>query len=453
MSETAEHQDHTKRRGAGAIAVAALLMCALALFLVTFQVRVNESAIVFTFGKAPASPLLCEQDIKDVRSLVLKLRDPDNPVAARVLRQLPAETQRALSEYAPTVAVPDSLRRELIKGLNAVLRSGALADEALYENVSLPDVLRARFGSDTEGTERLRFNRDLLAHVFSDEISAVPHAGAITKPGLYLKWPYPIQTVKKFDTRINVFQTKFQEVYTADSKNLVMTLAIGWSIDNPIRYNERVASAEKARSHIAGSVMGTANSVVGKHTFGEFVSTDEQKLAFDRIENEILEAARETVEINYGVRLEFVRFSELSLPDKVLQSVYSRMEAERSRIAQKYRAEGKAEADRIKAAADQQCAEIISEAEAAATRLRGEGDAAAAQYYGVFSENPDLAIFLRQLDALRKLKERSTIVIDTTTPPYNLLRGDTPIPVAPGPEPNKPNAQAPATGSASERKE
>lgn len=450
MSEQNQYSDSQKRRGACTIAVAALLVAALALFLVTFQVRVNESAIVFTFGKAPASPLLCEEDIRDAEALVLKLRDTNNPAAAHVLKQLPAETQRALGEYAPPAGVPDPLAAELIDGLNRMLQSDALADAALFEDQPLPEILRTRIAGHAEGMERLRLNRDLLAHVFSDEISIIPHAGAITKPGLYLKWPYPIQTVKKFDTPVNVFKTKFQEAYTADSKNLVVTLAIGWSIDNPIRYNERVASADKAASHIAGSVMGMANTIIGQHTFGEFVSVDEQKLAFDRIEQEIVDAVRPTVEANYGVRLEFVRFSELSLPDKVLQSVYSRMETERSRIAQKYRAEGKSEADRIKAAADQQRADIISEAEAAATRLRGEGDAAAAEYYGVFSENPDLAIFLRQLDSLRKLKERSTIVIDTTTPPYNLLRGDVPIPVAPAVKPGANDAVTAGGGEDSE---
>ncbi len=58
----------------------------------------------------------------------------------------------------------------------------------------------------------------------------------ITEPGLYLKLPYPIQTVEKFDVRMRVLEGKFQEVSTVDGYTLIVNLAVGWSIDDPVAF-------------------------------------------------------------------------------------------------------------------------------------------------------------------------------------------------------------------------
>ena len=251
----------------------------------------------------------------------------------------------------------------------------------------------------------------------------------IIDPGLYFKWPYPIQTVQHFDTRMKVLEGKFQEVYTADGKNLIVTVAIGWSIDDPKKYYNSLKTEDEARAQIEGLVGGETNAVIGRHTFGQFVSTDEKKLAFDQIEAEILgDAAKKqgvasTTESRYGIKMHLVHITQLGLPEKVTEKVFARMKAERERIAKKYRSEGKSKADMIRADADRQKQILLSDAEAAATRLRGEGDAAAADAYKVFHKNEELAIFLRKLEAIRKLKDRLTVIIDTKQPPWDLLRG------------------------------
>ena len=60
-----------------------------------------------------------------------------------------------------------------------------------------------------------------------------------------------------------------------------------------------------------------------------------------------------------------------------------------------------------------------------AIKIRAEGDAEAAKYYAEFKKNPELAEFLRSLEALRQiLRTRTTLVLDTDTPPFNLLKAD-----------------------------
>ena len=52
-----------------------------------------------------------------------------------------------------------------------------------------------------------------------------------------------------------------------------------------------------------------------------------------------------------------------------------------------------------------------------------EGDAAAAQHLAVFAENPDLAVFLRKLDSMKRLMgRRTTLVLDTNSAPFDILK-------------------------------
>jgi regulator of protease activity HflC (stomatin/prohibitin superfamily) len=64
------------------------------------------------------------------------------------------------------------------------------------------------------------------------------------------------------------------------------------------------------------------------------------------------------------------------------------------------------------------------EAESQATQIRAQGEARAAESLAVFKQNPALANFIFELDALKdSLKERATLVLDQNTPPFNLLTG------------------------------
>ncbi|HPY89797.1 MAG TPA: hypothetical protein PLT23_03660, partial [Lentisphaeria bacterium] len=77
----------------------------------------------------------------------------------------------------------------------------------------------------------------------------------------------------------------------------------------------------------------------------------------------------------------------------------------------------------IRSEADRKASEILAQAEAESKRIRGEGDEAAAKHYAVFQKNPDLALFLRNLEALKvSLSDRDTLILDTDTPPYTLLK-------------------------------
>src|SRR5512141_2538510 len=55
----------------------------------------------------------------------------------------------------------------------------------------------------------------------------------IDKPGAYLKWPWPIENVHRFDQRVQNFEDKFTEGLTGDSFSLLTSVYVGWKITEP----------------------------------------------------------------------------------------------------------------------------------------------------------------------------------------------------------------------------
>jgi len=99
------------------------------------------------------------------------------------------------------------------------------------------------------------------------------------------------------------------------------------------------------------------------------------------------------------------------------------MKAERNRRTLATIAEGNAQATRIKTDADSKKTELLAAAEARAKAIRAQGDAEAAKYYKMLEADPELAMFLRDVEALKNiLKERATIVFSADTAPFKLLR-------------------------------
>jgi membrane protease subunit HflC len=247
----------------------------------------------------------------------------------------------------------------------------------------------------------------------------------ITEPRAfpYFKWPWPIQKVQKFDKRIQNFEEKFEETLTKDSYNIIITVYAGWSISDPTIFRERFNdSVVRAESELTTLLRSAKNAVVGQHPFAHFISTDENELKFTDIETSMLSAVKGVAKDNYGIDVRYLGIKQLGLPESITQKVFDRMKEERQRFVQKLQAEGEAKASDIRSAANRERAEILTKAESEVTELRGKAEAEAAKSLAVFKENPELAVFLLKITALEQsLKDRSTLVLDQRTPPFDLL--------------------------------
>ncbi len=253
------------------------------------------------------------------------------------------------------------------------------------------------------------------------------YSRGLTEPGLYLRWPWPANRVYKFDSRLQTFERKFEQTTTADGHSLVVGVFIGWQIENPKLFVERFAQGDmtKAEQALEGVVRDSKNGVIGQYPFGDLISTNRQRLKLRQMEREMLQAIQARASTNYGIRVTMLGIKQLGLPESITLKVFDRMRAERQRLVKQYQSEGEAEAIRIRGEADRVRQETLAKAEAEATTLRGTAEAEAATHYAVFQREPELATFLLQLNALaNSLKERSTLVLDPQTPPFNLLRGE-----------------------------
>lgn len=251
----------------------------------------------------------------------------------------------------------------------------------------------------------------------------------ITEPGAHWKLPWPIQKVYTFDQRIQNFADEPMEGLTSDGFALVTSVYVGWKItDVTVFFPTFAGSADPIKAAEKGLelLLGNARSaVVGKHPLSDFLSTSDNGTNFTAIEKEILEAVQSQVRANnYGLDLEFLGLKRIQLPPAVTQTVFERMQAERKVLADKFQFEGEAEAQKIRSGAELRAAEALAKADYEATRIRGEGEAEAAKSLTVFQQNPELASFIFRLSALEgSLKERSILIFDQHTPPFDLFRG------------------------------
>ena len=251
----------------------------------------------------------------------------------------------------------------------------------------------------------------------------------VTNAGLFLKWPWPIQSINRFDQRVQVFEDKFSEtsgLLTADSTLLLSSVYVGWRISDAQAFFPKFpdGSVAAAQRQLEEMVRSAKMAVIGKHSLSDFVNSNPAELRLAAIEKEIkanLDA--ELAKHDYGITIEFLGLKRIGLPENVTQAVFDRMKAERTKFITQAQTDGEAQAAKIRSAADREAANLLANAQAAATRIQGEGMAEAAKTLPIFQQNPGLAVFQLQLDALKgTLNQKSSLIFDERTPPFSLFQ-------------------------------
>lgn len=271
-----------------------------------------------------------------------------------------------------------------------------------------------------------------MFQVRKSEVAVITTFGKPTRqimdPGAYLKWPWPIQNVHKFDQRAQNFEAKLTEGQTADSFNLLTSVYVGWRITQPKDFFPKfagnpdpIAEAERVLDRLVGNAKA---AVISKHPLGDFLAPAGGGNKFAEIENEVLAAVRQDLRSqSYGVEIEFLGIKKLGLPEPVTQQVFERMTSERQVLISKSQFEGEAEAQKIRSEAERKAADMLSDADSEAMRIRARGEAQALQSLAIFQKNPELATFIFRLNALESsLKEKSVLILDQSIPPFDLFR-------------------------------
>lgn len=249
------------------------------------------------------------------------------------------------------------------------------------------------------------------------------HEDPITEPGLYFKWPRPIQSVVRYDKRIRVLEDRTEETRTIDGKTLLLTTFTLWRVKDPARFHTNFpGDVEDGKKKLRTTVITYKQAVTGKHELGDFVSTDPARRNIRQIEEEMRVAVAEDVTDEYGIEVIDFSIKKLGLPQSVTTAIFESMRSGEEAKAERYIAEGEATAAKILADARAMEERIMAEVQGKVAEIETEAERVVSEYYKEFDEHPELRIFLDKLRTdLVALRERATLIIDTEKAPWDVF--------------------------------
>lgn len=258
----------------------------------------------------------------------------------------------------------------------------------------------------------------------------------ISEPGIRFKWPYPIQDVTTYDMRMRLLQTRAEAQQTRDDKQIIVEAFLTWRIEDPLQFYERFSNAgARSEDHFDAaettlrSLLSGALSETGKYALSDLFTPVGQSQLPD-LENRILAALLQPQGggasiADYGIAPASVGIYRVRLAEETTRAVNERIAANRDRLAKAIEAQGEAEAQAIRARAEEASEKILAFVQRRAREIEAQGETAAAQYRAQMNEFPELAVFLENLDLIRSaFSDRTTVVLSTDSPGLRLLDPD-----------------------------
>ncbi len=245
----------------------------------------------------------------------------------------------------------------------------------------------------------------------------------ITKPGLYFKWPPPIQWVYKFDSRMRVYEAELGETTTKGAAPIIVNTYVVWEIAEPLKFFNAVGTVGEAESKLRSRINDIQNKVIGQYSFGEFVNSDQSKIKFEQIQKDMETDLRQAIREDYGIEIKTLGIKQLKVSEDISKNIFERMRAERKRRTVATISEGDAEAKKIRTDANYKRDVLLFAAQARAKAIMGQGDAEAAKYYKMLEADPELAMLLRSFEAFKRIADaNTTIVIPADAEPFKWLK-------------------------------
>ena len=217
------------------------------------------------------------------------------------------------------------------------------------------------------------------------------------QPGLHFKVPF-VNNVRKFDGRILTLDVEPERFLTVEKKNVIVDSFVMWRIADAKRFYTAVMGDERnARQRLEQTIKDAMRGQFSKRTVSQVVSGERDTIMKDLTVDVSAQAGQ------IGIEIVDVRVKRVDLPSEVSDSVYRRMQAERSRVAKTFRSQGAEEAEKIRAGADRKRQVLIADAYREAEQTRGKGDARAAEIYAnAFSKDKEFYAFFRSLRAYQE---------------------------------------------------
>lgn len=217
------------------------------------------------------------------------------------------------------------------------------------------------------------------------------------EPGIHFKVPF-INNVRKFDNRILTIDQRPERFLTQEKKDLIVDSYVKWRITDVVQYFKTTQGDELTAGRLLyENINNGLRDEFGKRTIQEIISGDRTQIM-----NLMTQQASERAK-TLGIQVVDVRVKKVDYPERVSNSVYQRMRAEREREARDFRSKGHEASERIQADADRQRSILIAEAYRDSEIARGEGDAKATEIYAeAYNKDKEFYKFTRSLTAYTK---------------------------------------------------
>ena len=244
--------------------------------------------------------------------------------------------------------------------------------------------------------------------------------------GLYLKFPWPVDSVTVFDTRNQYMESGYIEILTNDRINVILQAYLVWNIKDPAVFYNRIGSFESAQGHLNNIIANAKNGALGNYTFSSLVSTNIDEIKLDEISKTIEEISSQSAINNLGIEIQTLKIKRIALPDANIQSVFLQIITDRNRYAAQYLAEGERDAAIIRSEAEAKAAEIIAQGRLDAAEVAAETERRVAEIYAdAYNRNAELFVFLKNLAALENSVNPETVIImRASESPFSVITGN-----------------------------
>lgn len=267
----------------------------------------------------------------------------------------------------------------------------------------------------------------------------------VTTPGLNFKIPF-IQKANYFEKNLLSWDGDPGQVPTLDKTFIWVDTFARWRIVDPIKFFQTVNNRFNAIGRLNDIIDPAVRNFITSHQLIETVRKSNRELdtyeigreeeqamrrptfrvtvGREKITEGILKEAQPKL-AQFGIELVDVKLKRINYVEEVRQSVYDRMIAERKQIAEKFRSEGKGEAQKILGDKERDLKQIESEAYQAAQEIKGKADAEATRLYAqAYGVDPEFYSFLRSLEIYQEAFDKeNTLVLSTDSEFVKYMKG------------------------------
>ncbi len=232
----------------------------------------------------------------------------------------------------------------------------------------------------------------------------------VTEPGLHVKVPF-LQQVQFIPKTLLNLDAPAEEVIAQDKKRMVVDAFARWKIVDPLRFYQSLYDVTTATTRLTPILSSDVRRVLGSQTFAAMLSGKRAALMIE-IRDEINRDAD-----GYGIKIVDVRIRRADLPPQNSLAIYRRMQQERTREANEFRAEGEEISQRVKARAEREVTVLTAEATRESEILRGQGDAEKTKVLAAaYGQDADFFAFYRSLQAYQDALpgDNTTLVLSPT---------------------------------------